>query len=104
MSVNIGTNAVLAAQNLRGNPDFERLVDELGQVAQMFMVNAQKSEVAVRVDQTAYARGMYDLWASLFAALKELKPNQVKPPPPPRANRVSGSAGTNYTTGDALNV
>jgi hypothetical protein len=79
MSVNIGTAGVEAAQELRGNRDFERLLEALEVVVEKFHLSAIDSPPEFRVDQTAYARGMIDLWQALRAAHDGTKPNLVKP-------------------------
>jgi hypothetical protein len=81
MGVNIGTAAVNAVVELRGNRHFDELVGALGVIAQTRLLAAVGSDVAVRVDATAYAKGMYDLWAAMHAALTDTHPSQVKLPP-----------------------
>jgi hypothetical protein len=79
LSINIGTEAVTAVQELRNNRDFERLVSALGVLTQTRVLSSAMSQVDNRVDATAYARGMYDLWEALHAAYTGLQLSQVKP-------------------------
>lgn len=81
MSINIGTEAVNAVIELRGNRDFERLIVALSVLTQNRMLGAISAQVDVRTDATAYARGMYDLWEAIEAARLGLQISQVKPPP-----------------------
>jgi len=81
MSINIGTEAVSAVQELRNNHDFERLIAALGVLTQTRVLSAIASQVDHRCDATAYARGMYDLWEGLHAALMGIPISQVKPQP-----------------------
>jgi hypothetical protein len=84
MAVNIGATAVNAVVELRGNRDFEQLLAGLGEFVQVQMQRSMDAPVERRVDQTAHARGMYDIWEGLFAAYNNLIPSQVKIPPPKR--------------------
>lgn len=81
MSINIQTAAVNAVIELRGNRDFERLVEALGVLVQGRIVGAVNAPVDHRVDATAYARGMYDLWEALESARSGVPISQVKSPP-----------------------
>ncbi|HEY1491979.1 MAG TPA: hypothetical protein VGF35_05090 [Steroidobacteraceae bacterium] len=91
MSVNIGTDGVQAVQELRGNREFERLLDALEIVAGKFHLSAIDSPPEFRVDQTAYARGMIELWQALRAAWDGTKPNTVKPSLGKAVGRTTGS-------------
>jgi hypothetical protein len=90
VSINIGTEAVSAVVELRGSRDFERLTTALGVLTQTRMLGALNSPVDHRMDATAYARGMYDLWEALEAARLGVQISQVKPQPLGR-----GRANTN---------
>jgi hypothetical protein len=80
MSINIGTKAHTAASRLAGNEDFVDLVAGLGEVAQTFMLGALKSTSELRVDSTAYARGMLDIWEALESARTGTNQRMIKPP------------------------
>jgi hypothetical protein len=80
VSVNLGTAVVTAAQELRNNKDFERLLEALAEQAQKRMIGAMASVVEQRMDATAYARGMYDTWEALYSAYHGVPISQVKPP------------------------
>lgn len=82
MSINMGTAAVNATQELRNNAEFEKLLTALGLLAQARMIGAVGSPVEMRMDATAYARGMYDLWEALQSAYTGVPISQVKPPAP----------------------
>jgi hypothetical protein len=81
MSVNIGTPAVQAIKELQGNRHAEDMIAALGVFAQTAMLSALRSPPDQRVDQTSYARGMYDLWTAMHAAYCNLNPGRVEPPP-----------------------
>lgn len=81
MSINIGTEAVNAVIELRGNRDFERLVVALSVITQNRVLGAIAAQPDIRTDATAYARGMYDLWEAIEAARLGVQISQVKPPP-----------------------
>jgi hypothetical protein len=82
LSINIGTEAVTAVQELRNNRDFDRLISALGQLTQTRVLGAIATpQIEHRVDATAYARGMYDLWEALHAAYFGIQLSQVKPQP-----------------------
>jgi hypothetical protein len=94
MSVNIGSEAVNAIQELRGNAHFERLVAALGVFAQTRMLAAMETDPTMRTDATAHARGMYHLWQALHSAHAGLHMSQVKPPP--LAKNARTAAGNVY--------
>lgn len=80
MSINI-LRAHVAAQKLRGNPDFTEFCDGLGEVANSILHSALQSEPGMRVDSTAHARGVVDVWKAVEAARLDVNPRQVKPLP-----------------------
>lgn len=82
MSINL-LRAHAAAGKLRGNPDFTEFCEGLGEVAVNLLHSALQSTPELRVDSTAHARGVMDVWRSVEAARLELNPRQVKPPPMP---------------------
>lgn len=90
MSINIGNDAHSAVVELRASRDFERLVSALGALTQTRMIGAMNSPIEHRMDATAYARGMFDLWEALESARLGVQISQVKPAPMTR-----GRANTN---------
>jgi hypothetical protein len=89
VSINIGAKAHNAAVSLRGNRDFETLVEGLGELAQTFMQASMRSPPEVRTDTTSHARGLYDVWLSLEAALRDVNPRNVDPRKPTRESTRS---------------
>ncbi len=89
MSINIQTAAVNAVVELRGSRDFERLVEALGTLAQARVIGAVNAPIELRVDATAYARGMYDLWEALESARQGVQISQVKPQPLSRGKNAN---------------
>jgi hypothetical protein len=79
VSVNVGTEAVTAIQELRGNPHFARLVAALEVFTVTRMLAAQETAPELRVDATAYARGFYHLWQAMQSAYAGQHMSQVKP-------------------------
>ena len=84
MSINIGAEMMAAVVELRGNRDFERMLDALADYAQREVYAAIAGPVDKRVDQTAHARALHDIWEGLTAAYAGLNPAQIKPKPQPR--------------------
>jgi hypothetical protein len=77
----MGTEAVNAAIELRNNREFERFINALGVLTQTRVLSAINTQIENRVDATAYARGMYDLWEAMHGAYYGLQLSQVKPVP-----------------------
>lgn len=84
MSINIGSEMMGAIVELRGNRDFEVLLDALANFVQKVEDNALAAPVEQRVDHTAYARGMLDIWEGFRAAYLGVNPTKVKPNQKPR--------------------
>jgi hypothetical protein len=78
MSVNLGTEAVQAIYELRSEPQFARFVDAFGDYAQTQMMRSMGAEN--RVDATAYARAIYEIWVAIASAHTGKHQTQVKPP------------------------
>lgn len=78
MSVNLGSDAIGAIHELRGNHHFETLISAFGVFAQQLSFRSLGSEK--REDATAYARGIYEVWVAMHAAHTGLHQTQVKPP------------------------
>lgn len=79
MSINI-LRAHVAAQKLRAHPDFIELVDGLGEVASNLVHACLQTGPELRVDASAHARGVMDVWRALEAARADLNPRQIKAP------------------------
>lgn len=80
MSINL-QRAHIAAGKLREHPDFVEFCDGLGEVAANHIHSALQSVPELRVDSTAHARGIMDVWRAVEAARTALNPRQIKPPP-----------------------
>ena len=78
MSLNIGTLACEAAKSLRQSSDWTTLRSELGRIMQDKLYAAVEAPPEARLDATAYARALRDLWTALEAATLELNPRQVE--------------------------
>lgn len=89
MAINIHNDAMKAVKDLRGNHSFDDLLTALGPVIMKRIRDAGRSAVEVRVQHTAHADGMYELWESLVAAYQDIPPAQV---PQPKAARSRGDA------------
>jgi hypothetical protein len=92
--INIGTPAVEAIKELRGNPHFEEMIGALGVIAQKTMLAAlMTTDTQSRSDATAHARGVYELWGAMAMAHAGLHPSQLKlpalPVPEPTKGRVN---------------
>ena len=81
MSVNIGSPAIAAVQELRGSPRWQDFISGLREVAQ------QRADAALaaptggaRDDACGYARALRDIYVALQAAAQNVNPNQVKKP------------------------
>ena len=70
-----------AAIKLRDNTDFQEFCAGLGEVATNLVYSALQAGPDMRIDSTAYARGVADVWRGVEAARLDTNPRQVKPPP-----------------------
>lgn len=77
MSLNLGNDAMKACEALRANPDFQRLLAAIGPVVGARIELSLEVEPNVRVDATAYARGMRDVWVALQAATDQIQQRMV---------------------------
>lgn len=68
MSIALNAKATEALKRLRTSDDFRDLFDNLGEIVRDKMNSALGAPVEHRVDQTAYARGLRDLWIAIEAA------------------------------------
>ena len=78
MAINIGTEATKAIQEMRGNPHFERMLDALEEIALTRVLASVESPSEQRVQQTAHAHGIMDVYRSLRIAYTGLHASQVK--------------------------
>ncbi len=78
MSVNLGSEAVTAIKELRGNPHFERFLDAYEVFAQNMMISSLDADVTTRVDKSAYARGFLHTWQAMHSAFRETHVSQSK--------------------------
>jgi hypothetical protein len=79
MAVNLGSVAVAAIQELRGNKHFEDLVEALDAFAQNLIIAAIAAPPANRVDETSRARGFYEVWQAVATSYTGKHMTQVKP-------------------------
>lgn len=86
MAINIGNEAVRCVQELKGNPDFVKLVECLDLIAQKRIYAAIRSPIDQRVQQTAHADGIDEVVDALRIVLESKLPSQIVKPAP-RARR-----------------
>jgi hypothetical protein len=79
MAINLGNDALQCVTDLRGNADFRRFVDALGDFVSIRTVAALNSPHPDRVDTTAYVRGLYDVWLAIHSHMYGTHVAQVKP-------------------------
>ena len=89
MSVNLGTEAMNAAARLRHDPDFIVVRKGLALFAGRSINMAIGAVPEMRVEATAYARALRDLWVALESAALQvpqtsmpLSLEHLLPPPP----------------------
>lgn len=80
MSLNPNNELVDAVKALHGNPDFAALREQLGVLASALTHRALEAPPEFRVDATAYARGVVDVWVMVEAAASGRRQNVVKKP------------------------
>lgn len=80
MSINIGQAATDAVLALRGNEHFMTVLTNLHRVASAKLNEALFSTPDQRVDATAYARGISDVWIALEVAYTGQHVSQVQRP------------------------
>ena len=79
-SINLGTPAMKAIQNLRDNEDFNLIVDTVGDAFTKKAVEALESEPVYRSDAVGYARGIRDVFLAMHAARTGVHQSTVKTP------------------------
>jgi hypothetical protein len=82
--MNLGNPVTEPARRLKDNKDWEELRAGLSDYASSAMNSALSAPPEMRVDATAYARAVRDVWVSLEAATAGVNPNQVKKPGSPK--------------------
>ncbi len=78
MSLNLGTPACQAIQNLRNSDQWPALMGGLAEIATARMHVALQSAPDMRVDNTAYARALHDIYVAFEAASRGVNAKQVK--------------------------
>lgn len=87
-AINIGNEATEAIHELRNNPWFTRLLDDLSKIVWDRLQKSVASPPELRVEQTSHARGSFDLWDSMRVAYLGDVTSRAKPPPAP--GRIRG--------------
>jgi hypothetical protein len=82
VSVNLGSEAIGAVKELRGNPYFEIFLDAYGVFAQNMVLASVEADLLSRTDKTAYARGFLHTWQAMTSAYRDQHLSQVKLPAP----------------------
>lgn len=83
MAINIGNDAVRAVQELRGNPDFAKLLDALDIQVRDLIYASIRSPVDQRVHQTSMFFGMQELLDGITMTFEDKKAAQLAKAPPP---------------------
>lgn len=78
--INLGTHGVEAARALRGDARWDTLRAALGQLALDKMHAALDSSVEHRVEATAYARALRDLWSAAESATLDINARLLQKP------------------------
>jgi hypothetical protein len=81
--INIGNDGVTACKNLKGNEFWDTLRAQIYRVAVERTDAALSSDPAARVDLTAYARAIRDLWVAVESATLEVNYRQIEKPSRP---------------------
>jgi hypothetical protein len=77
MSINLGSPAIDAIGNLRGSDIWPLIMTAIEECARAKLHAALESSIADRVDATAYARGIHDVFVALSAASQRVNPRVV---------------------------
>lgn len=80
MSLNIGPDAINAIRELRNNEHFQTLMVELGRMVRQKCDVVLESPPEFRVDSTAYARGLRDVWVAVQGAALNVSPRAMSLP------------------------
>ena len=80
MSLNFGNEFANLAFSLRDNEQFARLRIELGKAANKLMNKAIDAPPEARIEQTAYARAVRDLFVIFEASARKVPAQQVTLP------------------------
>jgi hypothetical protein len=78
MNITLNNDVTAAAKALRGNPDWEKFRKGLGDVSDSMTDKAIGSDPALRIESTAFARALRDLWVQLEAATNDVPPRTVQ--------------------------
>jgi hypothetical protein len=104
MGLNIGTRAVEACQEMRGNASFAVFRGELKRLWSDKILGAIACPAEARIENTAYARAIYDLWLSVEGATLGVSPRAVtasvdpSPPEPPQESPSETSSEPAHET------
>lgn len=80
MGLNLGTACLAAARALRTDPNWAIIREQLGVAALDRMNAGLDSAPELRVEATAYARALRDLWLAFEAGTLEIHQRQVEKP------------------------
>lgn len=83
MAINIGNDAVKAIQDLRGNPDFAKLLDALEVRVRDLIYSSIKSPVDQRVHETSMFHGMQEMLDGMSMAFQDKRASQLNRAAPP---------------------
>jgi len=98
VAINIGNEAVKCVQELRGQPDFARLLDALAVTVRDRIYACMNSPPELRVQQTAHAQGMHELLEAIGMAFEgklASQMNKVAPPGNPKFRRTENDVAAN---------
>lgn len=87
MAINIGNEAIAAISELRGNPDFGRLLGALEIAVQRHVYAALDAPVEQQVKQSSHAKGMFEIVEALRMANEGKLSSQLGRAPPPKSRR-----------------
>lgn len=94
MAINIGNDAVKAIQDLRGNPDFAKLIDALKITVRDLMYASISSPEDKRLRQTSVVEGMREMLDGIEMAFDGKLHSQLTKVAPP-GNPKFRNAGAN---------
>lgn len=89
MSINLGNDGVNAARELRSSPSWAKICEALRLQTVAKMNAAMEAPIGDRVDATAYARALRDLWIAFESATTATNQNAVAKPGPEKKNHAA---------------
>ena len=90
MSINIGNEGINACNALRSNESWDALRDQLGKIAMERMHSCLACPISDRIDLTAYARALYDVWVAFESATLEISQRAIEKPSRPLLPKMEG--------------